>query len=101
LSRPPETRHPKEEKVTPTTPTSFFANAFESFSRQVRAAHTRRAQHLALATLMDMDTDRLDDLGLNVGDIVDALNSPPPAPVLDARRARRSATWTSDAATAA
>jgi uncharacterized protein YjiS (DUF1127 family) len=90
-----------EEKMTATTPSSFFASAFETFARQVRTARARRAQHLALAALMDMDAHQLDDLGLNVGDIVDALNSPPPAtPALVARRAQRAAHWTPDTAAA-
>jgi hypothetical protein len=50
---------------------------------------------------MDMDAHQLDDLGLNFGDIVDALNSPPPAtPALVARRAQRAAHWTPDTAAA-
>jgi len=88
--------------MTATTPSSFFSTAFDTLARQVRTARARRAQHLALATLMDMDVHQLDDLGLNLGDIVEAINSPPPAtPALVARRAHRAAHWTPDAAATA
>lgn len=82
-----------------TTTASFFSDAFDSLAKQVRAARVRRAQRIALVSLMDMDASRLDDLGLSVGDIIDALQSPPAAPVLEARRARNSHTWTVSAAT--
>ena len=36
-----------------------------------RAARVRR---IALATLMEMDAHRLDDLGINAQDVVEALN---------------------------
>jgi uncharacterized protein YjiS (DUF1127 family) len=80
--------------MTATTPSEFFAAAFETLVAAARAARARRARHLALATLIEMDAHRLDDLGLNVGDIVEALEAPAGAvPLLEARRARRAAAW--------
>ena len=82
-----------------TTTASFFSSAFDALKKQVRAARVRRTQRIALVSLMDMDASRLDDLGLSVGDIIDALQSPPPAaPVLEARRAANSEKWTVTAA---
>ena len=85
--------------MSTTTTSSFFSAAFDDLAKRVRMARARRAQRIALITLMDMDASRLDDLGLSVGDIVDALQSPvPPAPVLEAHRARNAHTWTVGAA---
>jgi uncharacterized protein YjiS (DUF1127 family) len=87
--------------MTVTTPSTFFESAFETLAQRVRGAHSRRTQQLALASLLDMDAHQLDDLGLSVGDVLDALNSPPPvAPMLNARRSRRASTWTQDGAAA-
>jgi uncharacterized protein YjiS (DUF1127 family) len=87
--------------VAKTTTASFFSAAFEAVATQVRTARAHRAQRIALLTLMDMDASRLDDLGLNAQDVIDALAAPPPAArVLDGRRARRAATWTATTATA-
>jgi hypothetical protein len=80
--------------IARTTTTSFLSAAFEAIATQVRTARGRRAQRIALLTLMDMDAGRLDDLGLNTQDVIDALAAPLAANVLDRRRARRAATWT-------
>jgi hypothetical protein len=51
---------------------------------------------------MDMDAARLDDLGLNAQDVIEALSAPPPAgPRLSEKRARRAETWTAAQAVAA
>lgn len=74
---------------------SFFEDAFERISAFARDYHARRAQRIALLALMDMDASRLDDLGLNPQDVVDALGAPPPAArVLESRRSQRSGAWT-------
>ena len=77
------------------TPTaSFFEEAFERIANFAREYRVRRAQRVALVSLMDMDASRLDDLGLNAQDVVEALSAPAPATrVLDARRAERARTW--------
>ena len=88
--------------MTRTTPSSVFASAFETLAQQIRTSRTRRAQRLALVTLMEMTPHQLDDLGLDLGDIADAMAAPPPAGrVLASRRARRAVSWMSDAARAA
>jgi len=87
--------------MTPTTPSSFFESAFETMTRRIRGAQSRRAQHLALASLMEMDAHQLDDLGISIGDVIEARQSPRSAgPVLDARRTSRANAWTADAAAA-
>jgi uncharacterized protein YjiS (DUF1127 family) len=80
--------------VAHTTTASFFEEAFERIANFAREYRLRRAQRIALVSLMDMDTSRLDDLGLNAQDVVEALSAPAPATrVLDARRAERARTW--------
>jgi uncharacterized protein YjiS (DUF1127 family) len=56
-----------------TRPAEFLSAAFEAVAGRVRSARVRRSQRLALMSLMDMDAHRLDDLGLNVRDVMDAL----------------------------
>ena len=80
--------------VARTSTASFFEEAFERLSQFAREYRVRRAQRIALVSLMDMDASRLDDLGLNAQDVVEALSAPAPATrVLDARRAERARTW--------
>jgi len=80
--------------VAHTTSQSFFEAAFERIAGFAREHRVRRAQRIALVTLMDMDAGHLDDLGLNVQDVVEALNAPSsPSRVLDTRRAQRAITW--------
>lgn len=68
---------------------SFAASLFRAFAASARAMAHRRAQRIALAELLRMDPGRLDDLGINQQDVVEALNNPPAGPYLDARRAAR------------
>ena len=87
--------------IAQTTTRSFFEAAFEKISGLAREHRVRRAQRIALATLMDMDASRLDDLGLNVQDVVEALNAQPAeTKVLGARRTTRAATWSPATVTA-
>ena len=87
--------------VAHTTSQSFFEAAFERIAGFAREHRVRRAQRVALVSLMDMDAGRLDDLGLNIQDIVEALNSPQaPSHVLDTRRAQRATTWSPATVTA-
>ena len=86
--------------VAHTTTASFFEEAFERIANFAREYRVRRAQRIALVSLMDMDTSRLDDLGLNAQDVVEALSAPAPATrVLEARRAERARTWSPATAT--
>jgi hypothetical protein len=87
--------------VAHTTSQSFFEAAFEKVSAFAREYRVRRAQRIALVTLMDMDASRLDDLGLNVQDVVEALNTQPAeTKVLETRRAVRATTWSAQTVTA-
>ena len=87
--------------VAHTTTQSFFEAAFEKISAFARDVQVRRAQRIALVTLMDMDASRLDDLGLNVQDVVEALNAQPAeTKVLETRREARASTWSVQTVTA-
>jgi hypothetical protein len=87
--------------VAHTTTQSFFESAFERIAGFAREYRVRRAQRIALVTLMDMDASRLDDLGLNVQDVVDALHTQPvQTKVLETRREARAATWSPATVTA-
>ncbi len=50
---------------------------------------TGRAQRLALHNLLSMDAYRLDDLGINRGDLFDAIHSQSATRLLADRRAHR------------
>jgi hypothetical protein len=87
--------------VAYTTSQSFFDAAFEKIATVAREHRVRRAQRIALATLLDMDASRLDDLGLNVHDVVEALHAQPAATkALAARRKTRAANWSAATVTA-
>jgi uncharacterized protein YjiS (DUF1127 family) len=59
--------------------TAFFARA-----------HAERGQRLALKSLLELDSHRLDDLGINRGDLFDAMRQPQqPTRLLAQRRAAR------------
>lgn len=74
--------------------TSFTAMVFDAIAQALRAAAQRRARRIALAQLLSMSPERLDDLGINPQDILDAFQAPPPAgPLLEARRAEASGVW--------
>ena len=80
--------------VVATTPASFFEEAFARISAFAREHRARRAQRIALATLMEMDASRLDDLGIDTCDVIEALRTEPVATrQLDGRRAQRAITW--------
>jgi uncharacterized protein YjiS (DUF1127 family) len=58
---------------------------------KARAANARRQ---AFHNLLSLDGDRLDDLGINRGDLFDAMRAPAAgARVLSARRAQTSSDW--------
>jgi uncharacterized protein YjiS (DUF1127 family) len=69
--------------------TPFTAALFSALIEGVRSAARRRGQRIALGQLMAMDAHRLDDLGLSALDVIEAMNTPPAGPVLEARRAAR------------
>ncbi|KKB11624.1 hypothetical protein VE25_11580 [Devosia geojensis] len=76
------------------TTTPFVSRAVEAVVEAVRALHARRTQRLALAALIEMDPGRLDDLGITVQDVQDAMQAPQAGRHLEARRTVRANTWT-------
>ena len=71
-----------------TSPLRAFANWFAK-------ARARRAQRVALESLLDYDVQRLEDLGINRQDLFEALNSPSQRPgyKLTQRRAESARNW--------
>jgi uncharacterized protein YjiS (DUF1127 family) len=62
-----------------------------TFVGKLRAANARRQ---AFHNLLSLDSDRLDDLGINRGDLFDAMHvRTGGARVLSARRAQTSSDW--------
>jgi len=88
--------------VAKTTAASFFEAAFEGFVAQVHAYRVRRAQRIALRTLLEMDPSRLEDFGIDAQDVIEAFDREPPATRhLEAKRNARANAWTPAAAIAA
>ena len=69
-------------------------NPLRALGRLVAKVRAARAQRVALGTLLEYDAYRLDDLGINRGDLFDALHHPVTASrELSARRAEHSRDW--------
>jgi uncharacterized protein YjiS (DUF1127 family) len=70
-------------------------NPLRAFGRWVAKARAARAQRIALGALLEFDSHRLDDLGINRADLFDALHHSPTgaARTLTARRAEKARTW--------
>ena len=70
-------------------------NPLRVFARWVAKARAARAQRVALGTLLEFDTHRLEDLGINRGDLFDALHhrGASAGNELTARRAQNSRDW--------
>jgi len=70
-------------------------NPLRAFGRWVAKARAARARRVALDTLLEFDTHRLDDLGINRGDLFDALHHPAATAGQDltVRRAQNSRAW--------
>lgn len=70
-------------------------NPLRAFGRWVAKARAARAQRVALSTLLEFDSHRLDDLGINRGDLFEALHHPAisASRELDERRAKNSRSW--------
>lgn len=81
--------------IAPTTPAPFFEEAFERIAAFAREHRARRRQRIALAHLLELDAARLDDLGINVHDVTEAMSAPRTGVLLlEDRRAQRATTWT-------
>jgi uncharacterized protein YjiS (DUF1127 family) len=59
--------------TTATHPADFLNAAFEALAGRMRNARHRRSQQIALRSLLELDAHRLDDIGLNVRDVMDAM----------------------------
>jgi uncharacterized protein YjiS (DUF1127 family) len=82
------------------TTTHFVSRALGAVIEGIRALHARRTQRLTLAALIEMDPGRLDDLGITVQDVQDAMQAPQAGRHLEARRTVRASGWTAKVAAA-
>jgi uncharacterized protein YjiS (DUF1127 family) len=74
--------------------TSLPGIVFNYIAGAIRAAAARRSQRIALRELLAMSPARLRDLGINAGDVIEALEAAPQAGAkLTARRADRADHW--------
>jgi uncharacterized protein YjiS (DUF1127 family) len=80
-----------ERPALAAAPTSLFRSLANLFAK----ARQARARRLALETLLEFDTARLDDLGINRGDLFEAMESPSSRPGhrLAQRRAESARHW--------
>ena len=70
--------------------TSLPGIVFNYIGGAIRAAAARRSQRIVLRELLAMSPGRLHDLGINAGDVIEALEAAPRAETkLTARRADR------------
>jgi uncharacterized protein YjiS (DUF1127 family) len=78
------------------TSVSVFG-AFKLVGRRIRALQTRRAGRKAIATLLEFDPDRLEDLGISAADVRAALTTDAAGRRLASRRAANARAWSPDA----
>ena len=66
-----------------------------AFANWIAKARARRAQRIALESLLEYDVHRLEDLGINRQDLFEALDAPSQRPgyKLTQRRAESSRIW--------
>ena len=65
-------------------------NVFSAVAKFFRDLSVQRAQRIALSELLQLSSARLDDLGIDYQDVVEALAAPPPAgPRMEQRREMR------------
>ena len=71
------------------------SNPFVLLVNWFARVRARRARHVALESLLEYDSARLEDLGINRQDLFEALDSPSPRPGLrlSQRRAESSRNW--------
>ena len=62
------------EAAAVTAAQSPVRRAFRAIAAAFASWQAARARRIALGSLMEMDAHRLNDLGLNAQDVVDALN---------------------------
>ena len=80
-----------ERPALAAAPTSLW----QTLANMIAKAKQTRARRLALETLLEFDAARLDDLGINRGDLFEALESPSSRPGhrLSQRRAESARHW--------
>lgn len=67
-----------------------FSNPLRFLAALLAKHRAERAQRLALQSLLELDPHRLDDLGINRGDLFDAMRTPRrPTDLLTSRRRMR------------
>lgn len=67
------------------------ANLFVAFALWIAKAHTARSRRATLVSLLELDHDRLEDLGISREDLIKAMAAnAQTGPVLHAARARNS-----------
>lgn len=74
---------------------AVMLSPLRAFGRWLSKARAARAQRVALGTLLEFDTHRLDDLGINRGDLFEAMqhSSAVAGRELTVRRAEKSRAW--------
>lgn len=73
---------------------ALSVSPFRAFLTWIGERRAKHAQRVALSSLLDLDAEMLEDLGVNRQDIVEALRRPSDAgTTLHARRARASHDW--------
>lgn len=69
----------------------------KTIGRRIETQKARRAERMEIAALLDLDPSRLDDMGIEAGDVRNALSAPVPAgPALALARARSARRWLRD-----
>lgn len=70
-------------------------NPFRLAARWYDQARKARAQRAALGNLLNLDADRLNDLGINRSDLFDAMDAEPlrRGRILNQRRAKAASDW--------
>lgn len=71
------------------------SNPFKALVNWFAKARVRRAQRITFESLLDYDTARLEDLGINRQDLFDALDTPSQRPgyKLSQKRAESARNW--------
>jgi uncharacterized protein YjiS (DUF1127 family) len=68
--------------------------SFAAFAHWLRMANAKRARRTTLQSLLDMEEFRLDDLGINRQDLIEAITAPQHgAALLHERRAESARRW--------
>ena len=79
----------------PTTPRKAAARAIRALMAILAGLRRKRTQRLALRQLMEFDSARLDDLGIDRQDVIEALarSGDDRTRLLEGRRRRRAEGW--------